>query len=67
MDGIAVETLHLSPDESVQFRQRWLGDADRAVYLMRPDQHVAARWRDFDRQAVLAALARATGRDAPAA
>ncbi len=67
LDGIAVETLHLSPDESVQFRQRWLGDADRAIYLMRPDQHVAARWRDFDRDAVLAALARATGRDAPAA
>lgn len=30
------------------------------VYLIRPDQHVAARWRSFDTHAVQAALARAT-------
>ena len=29
------------------------------VYLIRPDQHVAARWRGFDTAAVTAALARA--------
>jgi 3-(3-hydroxy-phenyl)propionate hydroxylase len=29
--------------------------------LVRPDQHVAARWRAFDAEAVRAALARATG------
>jgi len=32
------------------------------VYLLRPDQHVAARWRDFDPARVGAALARCTGR-----
>jgi 3-(3-hydroxy-phenyl)propionate hydroxylase len=32
------------------------------LYLFRPDQHVAARWRSFDAGALRAALARATGK-----
>ena len=31
-------------------------------YLVRPDQHVAGRWREFSREKVSRALARATGR-----
>jgi 3-(3-hydroxy-phenyl)propionate hydroxylase len=31
-------------------------------YLFRPDQHICARWRSFDLDAVRAATARATGR-----
>jgi 3-(3-hydroxy-phenyl)propionate hydroxylase len=35
-------------------------DAHRGtVYLIRPDQHVAARWRGFDRGKVALALRRA--------
>ena len=30
------------------------------VYLFRPDQHVCARWREFDLPSVRAAIARAT-------
>ncbi len=33
------------------------------VYLIRPDQHVAARWRDFDRGKVALALRRAIAAD----
>jgi 3-(3-hydroxy-phenyl)propionate hydroxylase len=35
---------------------------DGTCYLLRPDQHVCARWRSFDRAKVEAALARATGK-----
>ena len=60
--GIAIETLRLNSDQSPEFARRYLGDARQAVYLMRPDQHVAARWTGFDKAAVLAALNKATGR-----
>ncbi len=62
--GVRVERLALTTaGEYAPFlRERYLGDAPSAVYLMRPDQHVAARWRTFDAQAVAAAVLVATGR-----
>ncbi len=35
------------------------------VYLLRPDQHVAARWRGFDIASIAAALDRALGKSGP--
>ena len=42
--------------------ERLLGARRSAVYLIRPDQHVAARWPVFEEAAVRAALRRAGGR-----
>jgi 3-(3-hydroxy-phenyl)propionate hydroxylase len=63
-DGIAVERLSLSSadDPSGALAERYLGEAKSAVYLMRPDQHVAARWTNYDEKAVRAAVNRATAR-----
>ncbi len=62
-DGTAVETVSLSCADmpTDDLRDRYLGEAGSAVYLMRPDQHVAARWRTFDESAVAAAFRTATG------
>lgn len=64
VDGIGAARLALSAadDPTGLLAERYLGRATSAVYLMRPDQHVAARWSAYDAAAVEAALARATGR-----
>ena len=51
-----IKTLH---DSKGRFAQRYDAE-DGTVYLVRPDQHVAARWRAFDRARVQAAVQRAT-------
>jgi len=60
VNDIEIETLDL--DANPEIRDRYLGAATSAIYLMRPDQHVAARWTEFDEAAVTAALNVATGR-----
>ncbi len=59
--GLSAEVLHLTAQGNTPLRDRLLGAAAGAVYLIRPDQHVAARWTQFDAQAVAQALTRALG------
>lgn len=59
VDGISIERLDLPATGDLA--ARYLGDAKSAVYLIRPDQHVAARWTDYDEAAVKSALKTATG------
>jgi len=57
--GAAPGNLALLHDSAGRFAQRF--DATPGTtYLIRPDQHVAARWRAFDVAQISAAVARAT-------
>ena len=67
---IVVASSPIPPVESVRVAVDTDGLATRrygapagAVYLLRPDQHVCARWRRFDPQRVASALDRATARN----
>ena len=57
--GLDCDVMRLSAADSEMLRARYLGAAPGAVYLIRPDQHVAARWAGWDESAVAAALGRA--------
>ncbi|MDR0807720.1 MAG: FAD-dependent oxidoreductase [Gemmobacter sp.] len=57
--GVIVRRLALTATGNAALQARFLGEAPAAVYLIRPDQHVAARWSRYDETAVRAALARA--------
>lgn len=62
IDGIPVTRVALGADASLELAERYLGTAGSAVYLVRPDQHVAARWERFDADALRKAVNIATGR-----
>jgi 3-(3-hydroxy-phenyl)propionate hydroxylase len=59
--GIKIETLQ-TVNVTPELRDRYLGRKQQAVYLVRPDQHIAARWETFDADAVRKAVLKATGR-----
>ncbi len=54
-DGVAIDVVHV-PSPSPELSTRYLGDAAQAVYLIRPDQHIVARWADFDAEEVECAI-----------
>jgi 3-(3-hydroxy-phenyl)propionate hydroxylase len=61
--GVDTQVVHL-PELSPELAERYLGEATTAIYLIRPDQHVLARWPAFDADAVRAALNTAIGKAA---
>lgn len=61
--GIDCKLLRLGARGNDALRDRYLGAAPGAVYLIRPDQHVAARWSVWDATAATAALGRAIGKE----
>ena len=52
--------LSTSDDETGALAERYLGTSGSAVYLIRPDQHVAARWDSYDETAMRFAIRTAT-------
>jgi 3-(3-hydroxy-phenyl)propionate hydroxylase len=64
-DGVTATRLALSAadDPSGALAARYLGEARSAVYLIRPDQHVAARFPEFNDEQIRFAIRRATGKE----
>ena len=63
--GVATDPPEIAGADALRIERseaiaaRYLGEAEAAIYLIRPDQHVAARWTRFDPEAAEAALAQA--------
>lgn len=64
VDGLSIATLALGTENDVNdgLRRHYLGTENSAVYLIRPDQHVVARWSAFDKEQVEAATRTAIGK-----
>ena len=59
--GVGAQALSImAPTDAL--KARYLGNTAQAVYLIRPDQHVVARWNNFAADDVAAALATAIGK-----
>jgi 3-(3-hydroxy-phenyl)propionate hydroxylase len=62
VDGIFVNSIRIEqPDDALA--ARYLGDQKSAIYLIRPDQHICARWPVYDKAKIRAALNHACGRE----
>ena len=65
VDGVTVNTVTLNTqtdDPSGAIAARYLGDAPCGIYLIRPDQHVAARWTRASAADIRSAVGIATGK-----
>ena len=54
--------MSATSDTNKTLGERFLGTAERAVYLIRPDQHIVARWSEYDAARVRMAVATALGK-----
>ncbi len=63
IENIAVRTVHLRTADSPgnALAARYLGGRDGAIYLIRPDQHIWARWPTYDETAVHRSVLEAIG------
>jgi len=55
------EAIALTTANAPELATRYLGGADQAIYLLRPDQHVAARWISAGPDEIAAATTMAKG------
>ncbi len=55
------EGLELTTTNAPELATRYLGEAGQAIYLLRPDQHVAARWVEATTDDVATAMTIAMG------
>lgn len=65
--GLPVDVVSLktpADDPTGAVVARYLGSADQALYLIRPDQHVAARWPKAEPAEIAAAIRMSTGQGA---
>ncbi len=64
-DDVTMRSVDITMDDDPTgaLAERYLGEAKSAVYLIRPDQHVAARWNEFDETALRAALRTACAKE----
>lgn len=63
-EGLSIRTLELTSgnDPHGNLQERYLGEAESALYLIRPDQHIVARWPEFDAVKIEAAVKTAIGK-----
>ena len=65
IDGIKVRRVALSTldDQTGAISERYLGSQESAIYLIRPDQHVASRAPSYNEDVLRAALLNICGKD----
>ena len=66
VDNVPVRhvVLDVADDPAGMVRDRYLGIASQAIYLLRPDQHVVARWDSATPDDIIAAMRTALGKEA---